>query len=92
MAGDVFTNQQISMGCEIGLVFMPLAFGVLKDWTKEEIDNIGCIYARFSDGTFPRSVNGNPMFMTCSFMHKKDWARVVAAIQKAQAAVRDIDV
>ena len=94
IANDIFTHYDLGTQAEqmIGMVFMPLAFGALSEWTKEEVAEIGCIYARRSEGTFPRSINGFPIFGSCSFMHKDDWDRARAVILKAQAALESLDV
>jgi len=94
IANDIFTHFQLGDQAEqmMGMVFMPLSFGALADWTKEEVADIGCIYARISEGTFPRSINGFPIFGSCAFMHKDDWNRARAAILKAQAALESLDV
>lgn len=92
LAGDIFTHQMIHNPNDIGMVFMPLTFGAVTDWTKEEIDDIGCVYARYSDGTFPMSVNGYPIFKSCGFLHKDDWGRAVVAIRREQARLKDIEV
>jgi hypothetical protein len=92
MGNDIFTHFQIKGGTPIEMVFMPLAFGATAGFTKAKIDTIGCIYARYSEGTFPRAVNGYPIFGSCAFMHKDDWARAHAAITKARDALENIDV
>lgn len=92
LRGDVFTHHTIANPDDIPLVFMPVAFGALSSISKEDVDDLGCIYARFSDGVFPRMVNGNPIFMTCRFMNRGDWNRARTAILREQDRMKEIDV
>jgi hypothetical protein len=92
MAGDVFTDFHVTDKNLLPMVFMPLAMGGYESFSEKARSEIGCVYARFSDGTFPRSINGYPIFGSCAFMHKDDWARAHAAITKARDALENIDV
>ena len=51
--------------------------------------NIGVVMGDMKD-SFPRGINGYPMFHACQPIHKDDWERIQAAIVKEQA--REISV
>lgn len=73
MTNKVFTSghltgQEIENGM-LPHVFMPLLFMDSDDPIKEKLskNEIGLIYADMDDA-MPRSINGLPMFMRCSFL------------------------
>ena len=66
-------------------VFMPLIFGALRDWTEEEVSQIGIIWEYLS-AAGPLSVNGQPMFLSCRIMHRDDWKIVREMCEKANEA------
>jgi len=74
---------------DIGLVFLPLAFGALADWPKAEIEKIGCVWA-FNRTALPRGINGYPMLTESRLMHKDDWTRAHKAIVREQQ--REIEI
>ncbi len=70
----------------------------IKDWTARHDEafaewghDIGEIMGRMKD-TFPRSINGCPMFHTVTLIHKDDWSRIEAAIIREQERSADIVV
>ena len=48
-----------------------------KDWTAD----FGAVFGYMKD-TFPRSVNGYPMFYEVSLVHKEDWDRIMKAVER----------
>jgi hypothetical protein len=72
--GRIFSSMQIPMvdwESSLHLVFMPLAFGVTKDMSEEDISQIGGVWEWLSEAG-PRSINGYPSFFSCRFLHKDD--------------------
>lgn len=70
----------------------------IKDWISRHDEvfaewghDIGEIMGRMKD-TFPRSINGCPMFHTVTLIHKDDWSRIEAAIIREQERSADIVV
>ncbi len=67
----------------LGSIFMPL---VLGGWVPETLGALeksppGMCYARYHDAqgrsqTFPRTINGYPIFASCAFLSKDDTDRV----------------
>jgi hypothetical protein len=62
----------------------------IKDWTARHDEafaewghDIGEIMGRIKD-SFPRGVNGYPMFYAVQAIHKDDWSRIEAAILREQ--------
>jgi hypothetical protein len=54
-------------------------------------DDIGVLVGDMKD-TFPRSINGFPMFHTFSTIHREDWVRIREAIDKEEARRGNIQV
>lgn len=55
-----------------------LTRGIGEEYHK----NLGCVWADASkDHTFPRSVNGYPIFSSCRLMHREDFIRAMKAIE-----------
>lgn len=79
----IFTNHHIPAGQErlIGMIFMPLAFGALKEKTDEELDNLGAVW-EYYDKAGPREMNGFPIFSSVHFINMADWLRIVEAYDK----------
>jgi hypothetical protein len=59
----------------LGMIFMPILFGATKDYSKEEIDDIGFIY-EYYDKAGPRGINGYPIFFSCGFVGKNDARKI----------------
>jgi hypothetical protein len=70
--GSIFTSNQVPQSDIIGMVFMPLAMGGLIGWDENSIKKIGVIWEHMSK-SLPRSINGMPIFASCSLMHTDDW-------------------
>ena len=60
---------------------------VYKDWTQD----VGVIFGKM-EHTFPRSINGLPMFHQIQILHKEDWERVKVALIREQKRIEDFDV
>ena len=73
--GRIFTNGHLRNQRDMLSVFMPLALGALKDRTEEELKDIGLFYEHLSEAG-PRSVNGNPCFMSVRMLTKDETGRM----------------
>ena len=79
LKNEIFTDHQVRDQDLVPSIFMPLAFmgddpemcGALKK------NPPGMIYAEMKDAA-PRSINGYPMFFSCSFLSQEDTERVHA--------------
>jgi hypothetical protein len=91
LAGRIFTSAQIPPAERIELVFMPLVFGALVEWPREDVEQIGILY-EYLDKAAPRSVNGMPSFFSFRMMHVDDWERCAKAIIREQERQGEIEV
>jgi len=95
VSGRIFTDLEISHvtgnNSLMTMIFMPLGFGAISDWSKDRIASIGRIYEYF-DAAGPRAVNGFPMFTSVRFLHKEDWERVLPAIEKEAKRRSEIEI
>lgn len=73
--GKVFTSGNIQNPSDLPMVFMVIALGGFANLSKEEAENIGLIY-EYMDKAGPRSINGNPCFMSCRTLTKKETERL----------------
>lgn len=78
LEGRVFTSHQCDPDL-LSSVFMPIAFGCLADYPKEDIEQLGTIYEYMQEAG-PRSINGFPMFFSCRFIHRDDWKIIAETI------------
>lgn len=64
----------------LSMIFMPLALGLFKDHSKEEIEKlqIGGFW-EYYEKAGPRSINGYPIFFSCHIIGQKDLERALAA-------------
>jgi len=88
-ANLIYTDRHLNEKSIIGSVFMPLLFGALNDVSKEDKERIGMIY-EYYDQSLPRSINGQPIFMSCRFLNKNDTEVVWEKVQKIQKAIEGI--
>ena len=85
--GWIFSSwhlEQRHEGRLLTSVFTILALGGAA-LLPEDHEEVGLIWEWIShpDGgrtTFPMGINGMPMFLSCRFMHRLDWARACDAI------------
>ena len=62
-----------------------------KIFYEEWVRDVGAVVGNIKD-TFPRSINGLPMFHTVQFVHREDWVRIRAAILREQEKAKDIEI
>ena len=58
---------------------------------KAMTSQLGIVW-EYNDKSLPRGVNGMPMFMSCRFMHKDDWERVIPAIRAEKERRESIEI
>lgn len=73
----------------LGMVFMPLAFGALKDYPRDMVDDIGFVY-EYYDKAGPRSINGYPIFFSCAFVSKADAKRIGEKVNKIRKILDEV--
>lgn len=91
LAGRIFTSAHMPPGERLELVFMPLIFGALAEWPREDWEDIGILY-EYMDKASPRAINGMPSFFSFRMMHVDDWARCIKAIQREEQRQKEIEV
>ena len=72
--GKIFSDRHIPEHekSKIGHVFMPLIFGGLSHFDKDELeDKVNFIYEYYSE-SMPRGINGMPIFGSMRFLGKSD--------------------
>jgi hypothetical protein len=89
--GRIYTSQHDGVAQDpslLGMVFMPLLFieGKYRKWIREDC---GMIY-EYVDKCLPRSVNGQPIFMSMRLLDKSDTDRVLATAEKIKKAILDV--
>lgn len=80
LASHVFLSSQVR-GADLPMVFLPVALGAFKDWTPEQLEEIGVLYAPMS-AALPRAINGNPVFAEFRILHRDDWRRASQVINR----------
>ena len=96
---EIFTEYHIDERDKANLlhmIFMPLAFGT-EGFDPETLGAMeksppGMCYARYYDAsgrsqTFPRSINGYPIFSSCAFLSREDTDRVNEKFYQVKAAM-----
>jgi hypothetical protein len=90
--GRIYTSQHYGVVNDpslLGMVFMPLLF-MDEDsivWVKA---NCGMAY-EYLDKASPRSINGQPIFMSVRFLDKADADRVLATAEKIKKAITSVE-
>jgi hypothetical protein len=90
--GTIFTSLQLPEDQPdlLPMVFMPLAL-MDKDTFAAFMAKKPClIYGNMKD-TFPRSINGYPMFSTFGHANREDTDRIVAKYNEIKSAVEGVD-
>ena len=90
--GHVFCSYFLSPAEQeslLGMIFMPILFGALKDYSEEMIKDIGFI-CEYYDKAIPRSINGKPIFMSCKLVSKADMNRIIGKVQKIKKMLKDV--
>lgn len=77
----IFTHTMLNSHSDMGMVFMPIMLGAFSEMSEEEKNDIGLIYEYYSEAG-PRGFNGNPMFMSCSWLNKADTKEMFEIAQK----------
>ena len=72
-------------------IFMPLIFSSLEQWSEMVRDRYVYFIGEM-DKTFPRSINGYPMFYSCQGLSDVDTAKVFAELKKIHEAVGEEDL
>jgi hypothetical protein len=87
--GAFFTNlfhMDPRASGDLLMVFLPIALGALDD---VDVNDIGLIYARIGD-SLPRSINGMPIFHSCSFLNREDTNVVVDLVKEMNKSLNAI--
>ena len=72
----------------LGMIFMPILFGATKDYSEEEIKDIGFIY-EYYDKAGPRGINGYPIFFSCGFVSKTDARKILDKVVKIKKMIEN---
>lgn len=92
LAGRVFTSAHVRDHGDLRMIFMPLGlFPVFANWEEDDLKKIGVIW-EYTKEAGPRSINGYPCFFSLRIMHREDWDRCAAAIDREQDRQQDIEV
>lgn len=67
---EIFTDQHVR-NQDLGCVFMVLSLGAFKNFTEEEVSDIGLIY-EYLHQAGPMSVNGYPTFFSLNLLSRND--------------------
>ena len=98
--GEIFTELHIAPhdrnGSTIRMVFMGLALSAseMDPTTQGALDKSppGMVYARYHvkgrSNTFPRSINGYPIFNECAFLSVEDTNRVQDKYEEIEKALK----
>ena len=60
---------------------------LITEWAQD----IGVVMGNMKD-TFPRGINGFPMFHAIQMIHKEDWVRIRSALIREQERAKEIEV
>ena len=89
VANKIFTSNHLRDKSLLSNVFMPLIFGATSEYSKEQIDDIGMIYADYKDSG-PSSINGYPIFWACRFVSKHDSKIIWDKVEKIEKLLKDV--
>lgn len=84
---EVFTHCHLDNQSDIGMVFIPLSFGL--NLPEEDLADIGMVY-EYNSKASPRSVNGYPMFTSLNLLNKEDFKKVNEKINEINQALSSI--
>lgn len=91
-AGSVFTDRNVRPGDQermLSMIFMPLIFLDEETIEKWKEDPPGMFY-EYIEKAMPTGVNGYPMFMSMSYLTKKEAEIVVEYYEKVDEALKNI--
>ncbi len=91
LANAIFLSSSVRDQKLLPMVFLPLALGAFQGWPKEELENIGVLYAYWHKA-MPRSINGYPIFSELYMLHREDWAKVSLTLEREQSRLDNIDI
>ena len=91
LGGAIFVSDQIHQPDNTGMVFLPIAFGMLSKWNADALRQIGVIW-EYDRKALPRSINGLPVFTSCHLMHVEDWKRAHLVIAREQRRQQEMEV
>jgi hypothetical protein len=70
--GKIYTSIGIQNPMDLRLVFMPLTF--MNQEQLAVMDDVGMLFEYLTEAA-PGSINGKPIFMSCSMLTKEDTER-----------------
>lgn len=79
--GKVFTSRQITNVQDLRRVFVPIALGAFKDYTVDQINDIGLIYEYYKVAG-PRGINDMPMFFSMRMLNLANFNKVKAYFEE----------
>lgn len=85
--GRIFTSAQIRDPDLTANIFMPIAFGAFAGMTRDDAEQIGCVW-EYLDQAGPTAINGYPIFFSCRLMRMEDWQEAKKRILAARDAVK----
>lgn len=68
---EIFTSLHLRNQDDLFSVFMVLSLGALKDYTEEDLADIGIVYEYYREAG-PITVNGYPTFLSVNLLSKGD--------------------
>jgi len=83
LKGRIFCSDQIAVKGDIGMVFLPIAFGAFTRVPYEYIEQMGIIF-EYIEKAGNKTINGMPVFMSMQILHKEDWKIAKAAIMEEE--------
>jgi hypothetical protein len=87
--GRLFTNFHIPEEQALQMVpsiFMPIGMGALSSYDHTKLGAI----VEWLEEAGPRSVNGYPIFMSCTVIHREDWGKITDLYHKLIAAEKAV--
>jgi len=84
--GEIFCDRQVSSPEDIEMVFIPLALMDNKERARLRKAKANFIYEYMSKAG-PRSINGNPIFMSCRFLTEPETEKLLQFYKKISEAL-----
>jgi hypothetical protein len=88
--GEVFTSDMIDPNefhQVVHMIFMPMIFMGHEHIEQCKAQEVTMFWANMADAG-PRSINGYPIFMSCSFVKKQDHQRVIDKYRQIQDTMK----
>lgn len=87
LAGRVFHSDAVEPNI-VASVFVPILFGALKGYTKDQLRRMVVLAIMDGDHHIPgRYLNGYPMFTSCQMWRRTDVKRAQALADRMKAAM-----